>query len=525
MLERQLISNAHAIAHTMAHAMWRAMAQRSARAMPPALARRLGCAAACLLSAAWAPAEEAAYRFSAPIQIRQAAPFVRLALPPSAYGRTEQAELRDLRIIDATGERVPFALLAPRAAHAEVQEQTRDAALYPLPPRPAAGKAWPSPLEVTVQGDRISVRPARMHAGTPAGTIAGSALASPGALSATPPAARSPGWLVDLGDPLARRPDAPPPSSLRLAWSGPIEFSVSVDTEVSDDLRQWRAAGSSQLMALASPRGALLQDRVFLAAAALTPRTRFVRLVWSDAAAAPQVHAVKAVLEERSSVTLDPATEIVVSAQPSLQDDGPIKRALVFDLGGVLPLHSIELRLPSTTQIAPVRVQGRRGANDTWSELGSTVFYRIDRGGQLSTAPPLGLRSTHRYLRLIPDERAAGLDPAQVKLVAKAALASLVFARQGREPFTLQAGAAHAALSALALATLVPALETERARFGEASLGEWHESEDVLRQTQSAERLAKLRPWLLWAVLLAGVAGLGFMVWRLARGAKAGDPA
>ena len=36
------------------------------------------------------------------------------------------------------------------------------------------------------------------------------------------------------------------------------------------------------------------------------------------------------------------------------------------------------------------------------------------------------------------------------------------------------------------------------------------------------QRLAAWRPWLLWAVLVAGVDGLGFMVWRLAR---AGPPA
>jgi hypothetical protein len=44
----------------------------------------------------------------------------------------------------------------------------------------------------------------------------------------------------------------------------------------------------------------------------------------------------------------------------------------------------------------------------------------------------------------------------------------------------------------------------------------------VARQAEAADRQAALRPWLLWAVLLAGVAGLGFMVWRLARGRASG---
>ncbi len=466
------------------------------------LAHSAAGAATFFLGVVVAHAEESAYRFSAAIQIEQAAPFVRLALPPSAYARSEQAELRDLRIVDAAGERVPFAMLAPRATQSEVQEQSRSAILYALPPRPAPGKAWPSPLEVTVQGDRISVRPARIGS-PPAG------------------AAGSPGWLVDLGDARLRKPDEPAPRALRLSWSAPAEFSAGVDVEVSDDLRQWRGAGSSQLMALASPSGALRQDLVILP----TRAPRFVRLVWSDAAAAPKLTSAQAILDRASSVVLDPPAEIVVAAQPTLQDDGPIKRALLFDLGGALPLLEVDLRLAGGTQIAPVRLQGRRSANDAWSDLGSAVFYRLERAGQVSHSPPLRLRTSQRYLRIIPDERAAALDPASTKLVVKAALANLVFARQGREPFTLLAGSTAAKASALPIQTLIPLLDEERARFGQASLAAWSESEAVLRGIESQQRLAAMRPWLLWAVLLAGVAGLGFMVWRLARGAARSDGA
>jgi hypothetical protein len=118
--------------------------------------------------------------------------------------------------------------------------------------------------------------------------------------------------------------------------------------------------------------------------------------------------------------------------------------------------------------------------------------------------------------------------------VVQAELASLVFAAQGRAPFRLLAGAAEAAPGgrqtalpdgldgALPIGTLLPSLEDERPRFGLATLGVWSESEAVAREARSQQRLAAMRPWLLWAVLLAGVAGLAFMVWRLTRTA---DPA
>jgi len=67
----------------------------------------------------------------------------------------------------------------------------------------------------------------------------------------------------------------------------------------------------------------------------------------------------------------------------------------------------------------------------------------------------------------------------------------------------------------------VPALEDERPRFGRAVLGAWAENAEQARRAEVDERSAKLRPLLLWTVLLAGVGVLGFMVWRLARGKPA----
>src|SRR5436190_9873147 len=103
------------------------------------------------------PAEPQPFRYAAPITIAKPAPFVEMSLPPAAYAHAAQPDLRDLRIVDATGERVPFALLDPAPAAAR-SERLREATLFPLPQRPAGNAAWPSPVEVVVEGDRISVR-------------------------------------------------------------------------------------------------------------------------------------------------------------------------------------------------------------------------------------------------------------------------------------------------------------------------------------------------------------------------------
>ena len=93
-------------------------------------------AAALLIGATTTAAsgEPAPYRYQAPIVVDAGAPFVQLALPVAAYGRVEQDALRDLRIVDARGERVPFAIL-PQRSTVHTSEQVREATLYPLPAR------------------------------------------------------------------------------------------------------------------------------------------------------------------------------------------------------------------------------------------------------------------------------------------------------------------------------------------------------------------------------------------------------
>jgi len=214
----------------------------------------------------------------------------------------------------------------------------------------------------------------------------------------------------------------------------------------------------------------------------------------------------------------------------------------VFDLGAAVPLARIELLWPAGTagsRVLPASVQVRSTADEAWQAVGSTVFYRVDGGPAGPAAarqpPAWELGRQARWLRLVPDPRAGTLPSEALQLVAHAELASLVFVPQGQPPFALRVGAPRPASKAtpmaampsgaLPISTLVPDLSAEQARFGLASVGEWREDPAAVDLARQAARLSQWRPWLLWAVLLGGVAALGAMVWRLARAGKAADTA
>jgi len=448
-----------------------------------------------------APAEPQPFRYAAPITISKPAPFLEMALPPAAYAHAAQPDLRDLRIVDATGERVPFALLDPAPA-ASRSERLREATLFPLPQRPAGNAAWPSPVEVVVEGDRISVR-----------RSAGVADAFPGGV-----ARESPGWLFDLGE---RESGQSPPRKLILRWSGPVEFTAGYALETSADLRSWRAVPGGQVMSLQSSSGVLAQPIVGLPDAF----DRFVRLTWLYPATAPALTGASSVADAPGRLALAPADELVFAPSPAPAAKEPEPRgSLHFDLGGALPLIDVELRFASGTRVAPVRLQGRGRAEEPWRELAGAVFYRIERDGQPVDAPALALPVQVRFLRVVRDERAAVLDPVQSRLVVHARLASLVFAASGQAPLRLLAGSPDASAGALPAATLVPQLDEERKRFGEARLGPFAEAPEAIGVAERVVREGQLRRGLLWAVLVVGVAVLGLLVWRLASSGSGSTP-
>lgn len=438
--------------------------------------------------------EQTEFLHRAPITVQRIAPFIEVPLTPATYARSLSPGLADLRVVDAQGERVPFALMAPSPGQPLQTRSRRPARLFALPVRPVGSASGPAAFELDLDQGRLSLR----QGGAPVQA-----------------AGRSPGWLIDLGESAA---GDPAPAFIELAWDGAAEFSAGYRLETSDDLRQWRAAEGGQLMSLRAPAGPLTQPLVALP----TPTGRYVKLEWLAADEAPPLAGAQAVSLQARLHGAGALEGLQADAVPEPSTAGGAGRAVVFDLQAPLPLADVSLTWGSGTHVVPALVQGRERTEQPWVDLARAVFYRLEREGAVSVSPPLSLQATVRYLRVVPDERAGSLATQGTVLHAHAALGRLVFAAQGTPPFGLLAGAPGAAPGALPLQGLVPALQEERARFGAGRVGEWASSAPAVARAEAERKRAAWRPALLWAALLSAVAVLAAMVWRLARSRPAG---
>jgi hypothetical protein len=313
------------------------------------------------------------------------------------------------------------------------------------------------------------------------------------------------GYLVDA------RALSEPLSALELSW-GPIaqDFSSRLRIEASDDLNTWRAAGAGVVVNLHYAGQQFQQRRLELAAV----KARFLRLTWADIIPAIEITGVVAEpIASRADVkrlTLSaPATPII--GQPGFY---------VVDLGAHPPIDRVNLDLPQINTVTSIDFDARNDLGTEWRNVTHAVIYRLqtEQATELRNRPIAVPLTTARYWRLRVSPSGGGIGHGVLAFVAGWLPDELLFVAHGSAPFELLYGNGAVHSAALPVLELIPANSNPSTipvaiRVAEPSAPE------RLGGPARLEALAPLnvRIITLWAVLLAGVAILGWMSWRLMR--------
>ena len=416
-------------------------------------------------------------------------PLVEVALPVDVYRASRVEGLADVWVFNARGAPVPHAL----RRGTQSTNAPASAELVPIYPVRAA-----TPLElslVILRGPNGEIQQLQRR---PAVDVAG-APAAPG-----PQGEQVASYLLDVRG-LKRDVRA-----LRFSWlEPPAHLILPLSIEASADLISWRPLSvEGGLLRLEHAGNRIERDRVELASGA----SQFLRVSPADQSTFPaQLRAVFA----------EPAADVPqrVLERLTVEPDQPAANSGVyrFDLGGELPVERIEIELPEDNTVIAAEIWAADKRDGPYQRIAEARFYRVHPAGD--PKPLIGpsvrvLRQRARFYELRVDATRLGLGASKPALIAHYAPDELLFLRRGEGPFTLAYGrhaVARKRFEAQDLLTLVPHAEgkpasatlSEPKPLGEASV------------LEPPKPPPPYTTYALWAVLIAGVALLGTLAYRL----------
>ena len=432
-----------------------------------------------------------AYAYRMALTMAPGAAFYRLEVPLAVHQGASRSDLADLRVFNGADEPVPFGFSIGTAAATATPLQAK-LPIFPLRSSAATGNA--GALEMRVRQG-------------PDGTLV--SIDSRGAPHGAGPQQAVSGYLIDASG--NRRAI----SEFTLDWaSTDAGVNTRVGVEASDDLKSWRTVvAGAPLLDLQFAGQRLRQQGIALERV----QARYFRLLFSGASV--MLSGVTATLvpdtPEAQRRTI-PATGRALPGQPN---------DFQFDLGAALFVDRVAFELPQVNAVTPVVLLARDQQSESWRVVTSTVVYRLADAAGETRSPPLSIAATgSRYWLLRLNPAGGGIGSGELRMLAGHVPRHLVFVARGSGPFVLAYGKRSragekdlAASVALPLASLMPGYQAgAELSLPVAQTGAQMTANPEALQGTIADRFDPRR-LALWSVLLAAVAALALMAWRLAR--------
>lgn len=431
---------------------------------------------ALLLLAPWA---QAGNTTEVPLRLEGDGPWYRLDVPLAIQMAAGHADLRDLRVLNAEGEELAYALTL---GSAQPEEKRRESSAKWFPLYGAADSLGAPAIRVQLGSSGTLVEVAPEPDGQGAQILRG--------------------WLLDASafdEPLHR---------LQLDWRTEQEGFQRFSIEASDDLQHWRQWPDGQIARLSFADQRVEQREVTLPGA----KARYLRLLWQAPQQAPELQSARLVSIEHQPLSLPLAWSLPLSAASGKAGE------YHWELPLSLPLQRVRVALPAGNVLAPVSLSSRSSGKLEWRTLASGLLYRLPENGREVLHDEVELHGAPvQQLRLRVDMRGGGLGSAMPTLQVAVRGTQVVFLARGSAPYRLAVGDTSARSAALPLGTLIPGYEAKRlATLGQAIAPDAL-PEAVQQKAAAAQASADWKRIGLWGVLLAGVALLAGMAFSLLR--------
>lgn len=427
------------------------------------------------------------FAFGVPVQVDGREALYEVEIPASVYQGVARPDLGDLRVFNAGGEPVPFAL-EPRTPQ---RAQT---------PQPVAVKYFPLYGEQPTDLDGLHLKVEKSAGGT---------VVSVKSEGAQPVAKRRLlAYLVDVSG-LKQ-----PYEALELDWrQDTASVATNLRVEASDDLNSWTMVVPRAPLVRIDYGGQRLEQR----AVEFRPRTaKYLRLSWpslnqADGPVSSDSLELTRVMVRAGDIALEPER----AWKEVLPEPGDRPGEYLYDLGGRFPVERLRFGLPQENTVARVEVLSRSDPRRDWQPATSAVVYRLTQQGHQVSSPDLAVApNTNRYWLLRVDQKGGGLGSGLPRLSAGWVPHKLVFAARGSGPFQIAYGSSKVQPAAYPIETVVPGWRRDQqpkvTRAGVLP-------ERLLGGAAALHRQFDYKLFGLWGALVLGVLLLAWMAWRLTK--------
>ena len=437
-----------------------------------------------ILLPAWADAEDFTkedFAFGLILNTDDQGAFYKVTLPHDVYVNTVLNDLGDIKVFNSDDQVVPHDLRF--SSNMEEDDQER----IPLPFFPLSATKSMSETELSM----------RIETGSD-GEIVNIERSKPSEKSA--PAA----YLIDL----AEREEGP--ASLELEWKtdGPGKL-LPVIVEDSADLISWKRVGRSTLADLVFMNNRLQHGEINL----IRKTDRYLRIRAENSVPLPRLTLVQAVFRPQHQ----PSTRRWFSTPfTEVKEDERI--FLEVELAHNMVIDGVKVEFDQPNSLLNVRVSSS-DVNGKRQFQGAGLFYYLSDDGNVLYNEPLFFRQ-HRptTLRLELMDKGTGAELDSTRILLGYTPQEMLFVARGSSPYLLAYGNGKMA---------DPPYTRKTAAFQSLAA---NSDQDIINNAEIGQRIilggekmlvvptpSPWRKWILWLVLLGGVALLAAMAWSLMR--------
>lgn len=291
---------------------------------------------------------------------------------------------------------------------------------------------------------------------------------------------------------------------LTLSADIPESEMIPVQIDISKDLKRWQPLHTDAFLGRWHSEDGNVINKMSIDLPYIALNEHFIRLRWDEALAGEIVIHRAEIISEQQQNAAPPQERIELGAPQSKTMQG--KQALIWQFNPPLAIDALQLSTQTLGTNVAVQLQGRVSSESPWRTLSHGSVMHVQYDGKTHNNQPLRVSKERWQALQVLTTGHNAVWPSDMTAVALVPLQQLAFLAQGHAPYRLTC--TNQENTWLQLAQLIPGYQQgHEDKLPEASFSLDEPVTPAVLQSQSERP-----PYLLWAILAAGVVVLAAML-------------